>query len=106
MNTKVIERWFISFGICGALWIALMLSGCTHFKLEQKDQRDEIQVISTKLSGTAWLSSAQNLSKIAASQTEKTQRFGFDGVNQHGATNAVVALEAIARILEALRPMP
>jgi len=60
----------------------------------------------TDLRASAWFSSAQHLEKLRASQSDKTQTFGLGASTQQGDTNMVAALEAIARILEALRPTP
>ena len=62
--------------------------------------------ISTTVRGTAWFSSAQAISKLKALQTDKTQSVGTDAIGQQGATNTVANLQALARILEALRPAP
>jgi hypothetical protein len=84
------------------------LSGCARFHGEQRDisitldedgKTTEKREITTDLSGTAWFSSAQNLSKFKAIQTDKSQSFNGDGVTQHGATNAVEFLKQLNALL-------
>jgi len=89
-----------------AIACLVFFTSCTTFHVKQTDESPESRKISSDIHATAWFSSAQNLSKIKALQTDKTQSFGADGLGQQGATNAVEALNAIARILEALRPAP
>lgn len=81
-----------------------MLFGCARFSVMQTDASPNERTITTKISGTAWFTSAQNVTRIKATQTDKSQSFGTDSIGQHGATNTVEALTAIARILEAIRP--
>lgn len=85
------------------LWCLLLASGCTTFKVDQKDESPE-RTISSSIKGTAWFSSAQNISRIKALQTDKSQSFGSDGIGQQGATNMVEALGHIKGILEAIKP--
>ena len=86
--------------------LALALTGCTTFTVTQTDISPDERIITSKVSATAWFSSAQNIAKIKALQTDKTQSFGADGLAQHGATNTVEALKAIAEILKYVRPTP
>ncbi len=90
------------------IWIvvALCACGCTSFHVVQTDGTPGQSVRTTDLRATAWFSSAQNLAKIKAFQSDKTQSFGSDNVTQQGATNVVAALEAIVKILQAVRPTP
>ncbi len=81
-------------------------TSCTTFHVTQTDESPGERVIRSDIKATAWFSSAQNVAKLKALQTDKTQSFGADGVSQQGATNTVAALQAVARILELLRPMP
>jgi hypothetical protein len=83
----------------------LTLTSCTALRVTQRDECDGRQ-ITTTLSATAWFSSAQHFAKLRTTQTDKTQGIGTEGLGQQGATNSVAALEAVARILEALRPVP
>ena len=88
-----------------AIAVAL-LCGCSTFHVTQTDESPNERTIKTDITATAFFSSAQNLSKLKALQTDKTQSFGADVLSQQGATNTVAALIAIARILEAMRPTP
>lgn len=80
--------------------------GCTQFRVTQTDESPDERIIRTEIRASAWFSSAQNVSKLKALQTDKTQSFGSDTIGQHGTTNAVQALNSIVRILELLRPAP
>lgn len=92
------------------LWTCLAviaLAGCTTFNATQKDIRNgEENEITTTIKGTAFFTSAQSISAIKAQQTEKTQTFNLDDLKQHGATNVVSALNAIAEIIKAIQPTP
>ena len=88
------------------LTLVMLVSGCTRLKVKQTDQRAVDQITTTEVTGTAWFSSAQHITKLKALQTEKTQSFGTDTIGQQGATNSVAALQAVAHILELLRPAP
>jgi hypothetical protein len=90
----------------GVVLVVLLLTGCVRFQVIQTDESPDERVITTKISGVAWFSSAQSISQIKALQTDKTQSFGVGTLGQHGATNTVAALEALARIAEAVRPTP
>ena len=87
--------------------LAVALCGCTSIHVKQTDTSTideagiETREIHTEVSGRAWFSSAQALTKFKVSQTDHTQSTGFDALNQHGATNTVATLEALARIAEA-----
>ena len=81
----------------------LLLAGCTHFRVDQTDHSPNERTIQTHITGSAWFSSAQSLAKIKALQTDKTQSFGADALNQHGATNTAATLDALARLLQQLR---
>lgn len=85
---------------------ALLGCGCSTFHVTQIDESPNERKITLEIKGTAWFSSAQNIAKLKALQTDKTQSFGADNISQHGGTNAVEALKAIAHILELLRPTP
>jgi hypothetical protein len=88
------------------LLLPALLCGCTLLSVEQRDETPNGRSITTKVSGSAWFSSAQHITKLKALQTEKTQSFGTDTIGQQGATNGVEALKAIGHILEMLRPVP
>ena len=87
-----------------ALVLCVLACGCTQFRVTQTDESPDERIIRTDIKATAWFSSAQNVAKLKALQTDKTQSFGSDAFTQQGGTNVVEALNGIARILEALRP--
>lgn len=103
-NWRLAFVW-IRFIAC-VLLVLLCCAGCTTFHVTQTDESPNERIITLDIKGTAWFSSAQNISKLKALQTDKTQSFGADSLTQHGATNSVEALKAIAHILELLRPVP
>ncbi len=84
--------------------IPTLLTGCTSFHVTQIDESPGERKITLEIKGTAWFSSSQNIAKIKAIQTDKTQSFGTDGINQKGATNVVEALKSIEHIIELLKP--
>lgn len=84
----------------------LLLTGCTVFKVRQSDEAEGGLKRVTSVTGIAWFSSAQAITKLKATTSDKTQSIGTDTFGQQGATNSVLALQYIARILEALRPAP
>lgn len=86
--------------------VLALTGGCTILHVEQRDESPNERTITTKITGTAWFSSAQNITKLKALQTDRTQSFGTDSIGQNGATNTVDALRAVVRILELLRPVP
>jgi hypothetical protein len=79
-------------------------AGCSTFHVTQIDESPGERTITTKIAGSAWFTSAQNITAIKALQTDKTQSFGAGTFGQHGATNATEALNALARIAEAVKP--
>lgn len=80
--------------------IPLILCGCTVLKIEQKDEDSMGGAVTTTIKATAWFSSVQNVTKLKALQTAKTQSFGTESFGQQGATNVVEALKEIRGILE------
>lgn len=86
------------------LLLLISLSACTSLRIEQIDQSPNERTITTRVSATAWFTSAQTLAKLRATTTDKTQSIGTDQLTQHGATNSVEALRQLARILELVRP--
>lgn len=84
-----------------------LLSGCAQMRGKQTDisySPDGIKrEITTSINAATWFSSAQIIDKLKAVQTDKTQSFGTS-VSQQGATNTLATLQALAKILEALRP--
>ncbi|GEM_PF-951108 len=92
--------------IC-AVGVALLgLAGCARFSVTQIDESPNERTITTRISGTAFFSSAQTVSKIKAIQTDKTQSFGSDALGQHGATNVAETVDALTRLIQSLRPTP
>lgn len=85
---------------------AISLCGCTTLHVKQIDESPSSRKITSDFSASAWFSSAQTIAKFRATMSDKTTSFGGSALEQHGATNAIEALNAIARILEALRPAP
>lgn len=84
----------------------LLLTGCTSFHITQIDESPGERTITTEIKGSAWFSGAQNLTKLKAITTDKTQNVGFGSIGQQGPTNFIDALNALARIAEAVRPTP
>ncbi|HNU53029.1 MAG TPA: hypothetical protein PKJ98_19220 [Verrucomicrobiota bacterium] len=84
----------------------LALAGCARFSVTQIDESPNERTITTRISGTAFFSSAQTVSKIKALQTDKTQSFGTDALGQHGATNVAETVDALTRLIQSLRPTP
>jgi len=84
----------------------LLLSGCVRFHAKLQDTsvtlEGEERTITTELSGMAWFSSAQSLSKIKATSTDKTQSFGVDGMNQTGPSNTVATINALRGLVESV----
>lgn len=84
----------------------ILLGGCTSFRVHQVDESPGERVITSDIKAVAWFSSSQALAKIKALQTDRSQSFGSDLVQQQGATNTIAALQNIVRILELVRPTP
>jgi len=85
---------------------ALVLGGCTSLRVKQTDESPDARKIISDVRATAWFSSAQVLTKLKTLQSDKSQSTGFGSLDQHGATNIVESLNAIVKIIEALRPTP
>lgn len=83
-----------------------LLTGCTTFHVTQIDESPGDRIITTEIKGAAWFSGAQSLTKIKALTTDKTQSFNAGHIGQQGPTNFIEALNALARIAEAVRPTP
>lgn len=102
LKTKLVRS---AAAVACSAWLACV-NGCTTFHVTQTDESPNERIIRSDIKATAWFSSAQNVAKLKALQTDKTQSFGTDALGQQGATNSVEALKAIAHILELLRPTP
>jgi len=93
--------------ILGLLVMICLLSGCAQMRGKQTDisysPEGVKREITTSINAATWFSSAQIIDKLKATQTDKTQSFGTS-VSQQGATNTLATLQALAQILEALRP--
>ncbi|HNQ89286.1 MAG TPA: hypothetical protein PKM73_11770 [Verrucomicrobiota bacterium] len=92
--------------LCAVSVGLLGLAGCARFSVTQIDESPNERTITTRISGTAFFSSAQTVSKIKALQTDKTQSFGTDALGQHGATNVAETVDALTRLIQSLRPTP
>ena len=92
--------------LLGAVIAALGLAGCARFSVTQIDESPNERTITTRISGTAFFSSAQTVSRIKAVQTDKTQSLGTDALGQHGATNVAETVDALTRLVQSLRPTP
>jgi len=88
------------------LALALCAGGCTSYRVTQADTSASGRKITFDVRANAWFSSAQSISDLAAEQTDKKQVFGTKGISQAGPTNTVATLEALAKVLSALRPTP
>jgi hypothetical protein len=86
------------------LLIALVpvFTGCTSFVVEQGDTSPE-RAITFKLRGHAWFSGSQTIANLKAIQTDKSQSFGTDSINNRGPTNAVAVIEAATKLVEAAK---
>jgi hypothetical protein len=96
------------------LLAALLLipgSGCARFHANLQDissstnRTGEVtsRKIITDLSGSAWFSARQEISKFKALQTDKSQSIGGTNAEQHGATNVVAGLEAATELIRELK---
>lgn len=79
------------------------LTGCTSFVVEQGDTSPE-RAITFKLRGRAWFSGSQTIANLKAMQTDKSQSFGTDSINNRGPTNAVAVIEAATKLVQATKP--
>jgi len=86
--------------------LLLALTGCTSYRVTQEDSSATGRTITLRVRANAWFSSAQSITGITAQQTDKTQSFGTKGLSQAGPTNTVATLEALAKVLQAIRPTP
>jgi hypothetical protein len=94
--------------LIAVLPIIALAAGCARFSASLHDVSTETtkagtivrRSITTDLKGSALFSSSQNIARLKALQTDKTQSFGGEGVNQKGATNTVEALKELNKMLE------
>lgn len=93
-----------------AALLCLLLTGCAaRFDVVQKDVSIsfgdyEQRTITTKINAKAVNTSAQTLTNLKVSQTDKTQSTGLGALSQQGATNGIEYLRILLRIAETLRP--
>ena len=83
--------------------VLCLTPGCTSFSVEQGDASPEL-TITFKLRGRAWFSGSQTIANLKAMQTDKSQSFGTDSINNRGPTNAVAVIEAATKLVEAAKP--
>lgn len=82
--------------------LILALCGCAHFECTQNEENPDGTIITTKIAGTAWFSSAQSITGVKA-QNEK-QSFNVGTFGQQGATNMVESLRLIYQIVDRISP--
>lgn len=90
-------------GLCFLCGLLFVVPGCTSFVVEQGDASPE-RTITFKLRGRAWFSGSQAIANLKAMQTDKSQSFGTDSINNRGPTNAVAVIEAATKLVEAAKP--
>lgn len=94
------------------LLVVVLIAGCARFTTTQKDIRyddagEVAGMIVTRATCTTFMNSRSALANFKATQTEKTQSASVGSLAQEStATNVVSALNALARIAEAVRPAP
>lgn len=86
--------------LCSLLFLGV---GCTSFRVVQGDKSPDRE-ITFELTGRAWFSGQQAITQLKAIQTDKSQSFGTDSINQKGPTNAVALIEATTKLLNAAKP--
>lgn len=83
-----------------AILAALFASGCTSFKGDVTKTKPDGTQEHSKMTITSFWDAKNELNKVSAGQTEKSQKIGVSGLNQEtSATNVVRALELINSIL-------
>lgn len=86
------------------LLTACLLSGCASYQVTQTDLSPDRRQIRLEVRALTLFSSSQSISKLRATQTDKTQSFGTDQVGQSGATNTAATLQALTTLIQAIRP--
>lgn len=81
-----------------------LLTGCTILSTRQTDESPQ-RTITTTVKASSWFSSTQVIEKLKASTTDKSQAIGTD-LNQHGPTNTAATIDAVTKLLQAIRPTP
>ena len=87
--------------------LLVLCAGCARYHITQRDSSTNEdgtpgREITTSIKASAWLSSAQSISNLKATQTDKTQTLGASSTTQQGATNIVDVLNALANVIGAL----
>jgi thiamine biosynthesis lipoprotein ApbE len=79
------------------------LCGCAHFSTTQTEVRNEqTTTIKTRVAASTLFSSKSELAKFKALQNNASQSAEVGSLNQHGGTNTVAVLKALAEIVGAL----
>lgn len=81
-----------------------ILTGCASYRVVQTDTSASQRTIRLEVRALTLFSSAQRIEKIRATQTDKTQSFGTDGVGQTGGTNTAATIQALTALLQTIRP--
>lgn len=98
-------EWFVKvIALAAIVLFAFAMAGCARFAVTQTDESPDERIITTKISGVTWFTSAQSISNLKAQQTDKTQSFNTAAIGQHGDTNTVAMLDALAKLLQAVKP--
>lgn len=82
----------------------LVVTGCASYQVTQTDLSPDRRQIQLEVRALTLFSSSQNISRIRATQTDKTQSFGTESVGQSGATNTVAAIQALTTLIQTIRP--
>lgn len=82
----------------------LVLTGCASYQVTQTDLSPDRRQIQLEVRALTLFSSSQNISRIRATQTDKTQSFGTESVGQSGSTNTVATLQALTTLMQSIRP--
>lgn len=95
------------------LTLALIIAagGCAHFTTTQHDDSYEsgkkVRTISTKASAYTFWEAKSALANFKATQSDKTQGASVGTLNQEASTtNLTGQLEAVVKIINALKPTP
>lgn len=82
--------------------VLLLATGCASYSITQRDESPNERIITTQVNAKAWFSSAQTLTKVSATQTDKTQKVGTDSITQQGATNTANILRALLQFMNSI----
>lgn len=87
--------------------LCVAATGCAHFSSEQKDTLPDATVRTTRIRITTFFDAHNDVSKLRASTTDKTQGLSMAGLDQSASgTNAVDFAERIigAAVRAAIKP--